>query len=276
MRTIRSRIIPSTDPRLGRHVLHDSESRRYAFDTSGLSVQSVVHTRHIPILDQGQVGSCTGNAGIGDMGTDPFSPTGGYALNESGAVKLYSDAENIDGDGPYPPNDNGSTGLSIAKALKNAGMISGYQHTFSLEDALKAASATPWIAGYNWYEGMFSPEPDGRVRLTGSLAGGHETLCREIDAPNQRVWMDNSWGEGWGVAGRFYITFADFGTLLSRQGDVTILLPLSAPAPIPTPTPGDPDATLAAVGKPWAAKRHWGGNKVMATATNVWLAQKGF
>src|SRR2546423_656913 len=59
-----------------------------------------------------------------------------YPREEPGAVKLYSDEEVLDGDGPYPPNDNGSTGLTCAKVLKRAGMISGYQHTFSLDAAL--------------------------------------------------------------------------------------------------------------------------------------------
>lgn len=275
--------IPSRDPRLKRHIHHDERSRQFAFPTEGLTVQTVKHLRHIPILDQGQVGSCTGNAGIGDLAVDPLfgalpgSPR--YALDESGALKLYSDAEVIDGDGPYPPNDNGSSGLSIAKALKNAGLISGYQHTFSLDAALKALSVTPFIFGTNWYDSMFNPDADGRVHISGSIAGGHEIMCRECDAENQRVWFDNSWGESWGVGGRFYLTFEDFGTLLAQQGDVTVLLPLTVPAPTPTPqppaptpTPGDPTATFVAIAKPWAAKRHSGDNRVMAEATKAWLA----
>jgi hypothetical protein len=74
-RTIYRERIPSTDPRLGRHVLHDSQSRRFPVDTAGLSIVSVRHTRRIAILDQGQLGSCTGNAGVGCLGTDPYYGT---------------------------------------------------------------------------------------------------------------------------------------------------------------------------------------------------------
>jgi hypothetical protein len=232
--------IHSSNPRLKRHIYHDSKSKLFAFPTQGLTIKDANHIRHIPILDQGQVGSCTGNAGIGGLSTDPLFATLPkpltYSLDENGAVKLYSDAEIIDGSGAYPPNDNGSCGLSIAKALLNAGVISGYQHTFTLNDALLALTQYPILVGMNWYNNMFTPDVDGRVRPTGGIAGGHEIVARQIDATRQRVWFDNSWGSSWGVNGRFYLTFTDFGTLLSQQGDVIVLLPKTTPAPTPTST----------------------------------------
>ncbi len=232
--------IPSTDPRLGRNVKHDSRSRQFAFPTKKLTLVSVTHERKIPILDQGQVGSCTGNAGIGAIGCEPYfndGATSPYSLDEKGALALYSAAESIDGDGPYPPNDNGSSGLSIAQALLNSKTIPGYQHTFTLNDALLALTQYPILFGTNWYDTMFNPDADGRVHPTGNVAGGHEIMARQLDVENKRVWFDNSWGTGWGVQGRFYLTFDDFATLLSQQGDVTVLLPLTQPAPIPTPPP---------------------------------------
>lgn len=271
------RLIPSTDPRLGRHVKHDGRSRSFAFDTSQLAVQSVVHPRHIGILNQGQVGSCTGNAGVGVLATDPLfgalPATMAYTLDEDGALRLYSAAEDIDGDGPYPPNDNGSSGLSIAKAVKNAALVSGYQHTFSTADALKALSVTPVMIGSDWTQDMFTPDPDGRVHPSGTVRGGHEYVCREVDADRQVIWCDNSWGN-WGLDGRFYLTFADFDALLSRQGDVTVLLPLTQPAPTPNPTP---DATLAAAFRQdgWITARHTGGNSRVARAGATWLEAKG-
>jgi hypothetical protein len=272
---------------LGRHVEHDPRSRAFAFDTSGLTVASVVHARHIPILDQGQVGSCTANAGIGAIASDPgfgrLPAAPRYALNESGALKLYSDEEVADGDGPYPPNDYGSSGLTCAKTLQRAGLISGYQHTFSLGDALKALTVQPIIAGMTWYNSMFDPDADGRVHpFSGGVAGGHEIVAREIDAPNQRVWFDNSWGTSWGVAGRFYLTFADFSSLLADHGDVTVLLPLNVPAPTPapptpTPTPTNADAALLAAAKPWVASRHFlSSNIAMQVALEAWIRDKGF
>lgn len=251
--------IHSLDPRLKRHVYHDSRSRLFSFNTQGKTLSSVTHPRFISILNQGQVGSCTGNAGIGALGTNPLHKAlpnnNPYSLDQAGALKLYSAATVIDGGSPYPPTDDGSYGLSIAKALKNAGVISSYQHTFSLNSALIALSLYPILVGINWYEGMFTPDPDGRVRITGSVAGGHEVMARQLDVENSRVWFDNSWGITWGVKGRFYLTFADLGTLLSQQGDVIVLLPNNTPTPIPVPT-ANADATLAVAMKNWLKNKN--------------------
>jgi hypothetical protein len=281
-------------PHLGRHVHHDSESRRYAFDTAGLSVVSAKHTRRIDVLDQGALGSCTGNAGIGCLGTDPYYAslredvgkqlgppytTGVYPLDENGAVQLYRDATHADDyPGEYPPTDTGSDGLTIAKVLKAAGEIAGYQWTFSLDDALKALGVTPFITGTVWYDRMFDPDPDGRVHPTGPVAGGHEYVADEIDAERERVWCTNSWGTGWGVGGRFYLTFTDYGSLLAQQGDVTIFTPLTEPAPTPSPAPveHDPaDVAFADVLWPWVACRHTGRNRDTARAAKAWLTAKG-
>jgi hypothetical protein len=277
--------IPSRYPFLKRHVLHDELSRWYEYDTSGLTIQSVRWTRRIPVLDQGQVGSCTANAGIGCLGTDPYYPpsswmdgTPVYTPDEPGAVKLYSDEEVLDGDGPYPPNDNGSTGLTCAKVLKRAGMISGYQHTFSLDAALKTLSATSFITGINWYEDMFNPDAEGIIRPTGELAGGHEIVVDEYDQARGLVGFTNSWGASWGLSGRFYMAAEDWGTLLDQQGDVTILVPLSKPSPNPKPgpQPADPDEVFAAALRQgnWVDHRHAGANAHVASAAKDWLREK--
>lgn len=283
-------------PLLGRHVRHDPRSRRYPFDITGLTLRSVRHTRRIPVLNQGQLGSCTGNAGIGALGTDPFWSTlanvpGGrgegsyvaglrYSFDENGAVQLYSDATKADDyPGQYPPMDTGSDGLTIAKVLQRAGEISGYTHTFSLDDALKALTQTPFITGTSWFDGMFDPDPDGRVRPTGSLAGGHEYVADELDVEQQRVWFTNSWGPDWGVGGRFYLTWDDYGVLLGEQGDVTIFTPLTQPAPTPTPAPGDVDQAFANVlhahGDRWLNHPHVADNAHAAHAARLWLQAKG-
>ena len=47
---------------LGRHINHDPESRRYAYPETDRVLQSVRWPRRTPVLDQGNLGSCTGNA----------------------------------------------------------------------------------------------------------------------------------------------------------------------------------------------------------------------
>lgn len=221
---------------LGRKVNHDERSKNFTFNTTNIPIVDVTHSRYIPILDQGTVGSCTGNAGIGAISSTPFLNIDNttYTRDEKGALKLYSDAEKTDGGVGYPPEDNGSSGLSIAKALLKAGLISSYQHTFSLDSALKALTRYPIIVGINWYNDMFHPDTDGRVHPTGPLEGGHEVQAYRIDTENGRVWFHNSWGSSWGVSGDFYLTWADLSTLLSQKGDATVLIPptFTPPAPV--------------------------------------------
>ena len=211
---------------LKRKVNHDPRSFNFAFNTSDIQIVDTVHQRLIPILNQGNIGSCTGNAGIGCINTSPFKlNTKVYSPDEAGALALYRDAEIIDGGVGYPPEDMGSSGLSVAKALKKAGLISSYQHTFTLNDALKALVQYPIMTGINWYYGMYTPDLDGRVRPIGNLEGEHEIEAYRIDVKNGRIYFHNSWGTSWGLGGDFYLTWLDYAKLLAEQGDVTVLIP---------------------------------------------------
>lgn len=232
-----------TDPRLGRHVHHDPRSLRY-LAPARLDLTSVRHQRYIPVFDQGQLGSCTGNAAAGCLGTGPLFHAIGVTVlgqdettDETYAVGIYSDAEKLDGGAGYPPEDQGSSGLSVAKVLKSRGLISGYTHATSLQATLTALAAGPVIVGTSWHEDMFTPDADGRLHPTGAVEGGHEYVLDELDVENQRVWMQNSWGTSWGLTGRAYLTWTDLGTLLDDQGDCTVFVSPSEPAPTPTPAP---------------------------------------
>ncbi|WP_141726028.1 C1 family peptidase, partial [Actinacidiphila rubida] len=227
--------------RLGRHVQHDPRSRAYAVSEDLLpsTYTSAVHRVRIPVLDQGDLGSCTGNAAEAFAGTDPLydaistqvtaRPTGDPVADEKQAVALYSAATRLDDvRGNYPPTDTGSTGVAVAKAAQKAGLISGYQHAFSLDTALKALAVSPLIIGVNWYEGFDQPDANGHVKISGSVRGGHEFLLYGIDATNGVVLARNSWSTSWGVQGTFSFSFDDLGQLLSEDGDATLFVPVSA------------------------------------------------
>jgi hypothetical protein len=268
--------------RLGRHVRHDPRSLSYLYpegDVAGL--KSVRHRRVIPVLDQGNLGSCTGQAAEGCIGTDPFYgtllvgtpvPTLDATVDEDQAIALYSAATSLDGyAGEYPPEDTGSDGLSVAKACVAAGLISGYQHATSLNAALTALASTPVITGVNWYDSFDSPDGDGLISIKpgAQVRGGHEFVVDELDVAKRRVGFTNSWSESWGKSGRGFLSWADFGRLLSEQGDVTVFVPLSQPAPTPTPTPpgpvpADPLSELVGI------------IKKVITAFEQWAAKHGF
>jgi hypothetical protein len=273
---------------LGRHVHHDSRSLGYQVVPDG-TVKTVRWNRTIPVLDQGDVGSCTGNAAVGHLGTSPdedalasLVATGALKLDEPEALKLYSAAETIDGDGPYPPNDNGSSGLSVAKAAKTAGLISGYTHATSLAAAQTAIQLGPFIVGSDWHTSMDSPDAAGVVTVSGSVRGGHEYECIGYDAQTDLWEFVNSWGTGFGKAGHFFYSSASFTKLLAADGDVTQFVPLSQPAPTPTPAPVPNPPTppgpaipvavqtfLSSVPAGWENEAHTLGNKTVAHAVQA-------
>jgi hypothetical protein len=265
--------------RLGRHVEHDPRSLAYAHGVLPKSaIKSVEWTRRIPILDQGSLGSCTGNAGTGVLGTDSAGRTasttvtisaagaaashglftaGEHQLDEAFAVALYSLATILDGvSGTYPPTDTGSTGLGVAKALKALGLASGYTHAFSLAALTSALQSGPVMIGITWYQSMFDPKGDGRIVVDASsgVAGGHELELSKYDAATGEYWVPNSWATSWGDAGWAYFAAADLQRLLSQQGDVTVPALVGAPQPTPTPTPEDPDLALALAMRKWLAE----------------------
>jgi hypothetical protein len=282
--------IPFGDRRLGRNINHDPQSRLFPYrGPRRADPVSVRHQAHIGILDQGNVGACTGFAGVRCLATGRFWPTldgsDRYQPTHDGAMALYSRATEVDPyRGQYPPQDTGSDGLSIAKVLTEAGEIVGYEHAFTVAQAVAALQERPVITGTVWLEEMFSPDANGMVHPAGAVAGGHEYCgdeyvragdrfgTRQVVATEPTVGFSNSWGTGFGDAGRFYMTVAAWAGLLDQDGDVTVFVPADQAAP--DPEGDDPDGVFAATVAPWARGRG-PCNKRVATAARVWLDAKG-
>jgi hypothetical protein len=238
------------DPRLGRHVQHDPRSLRYAHGVlPKTAIRSVDWTRRAPIFDQGDLGSCTGNAAAGLVGTDSQARAGLTSVtvgeevlpvDEDFAVRLYELATSLDEfDGQYPPTDTGSSGIGAAKALVKLGLATKYSHAFSLTALQSALQSGPVMAGTVWLNSMFNTDRDGYVivdRKSGE-AGGHEYVISAYDAARQAYRLDNSWGTSWGMRGSAWYRQADLQWLLSQDGDVTVPAWATAPAPTPPPAP---------------------------------------
>jgi hypothetical protein len=186
----------------------------------------VLWTHRAPILDQFYTSSCTGFALANCLNTTRFvqsRPARRY-LRHDNAIRLYSLATQLDQfPGTYEPDDTGSSGLAVAKAGKQLGYLSGYQHAFGFDHFLASIALQPVIVGTPWYDGMFTPDDaGGYLRPTGQMVGGHQYLILGANLRSRYVTILNSWGPGWGVNGRARIGFADFAALLADQGDVTV------------------------------------------------------
>ena len=277
--------------RLGRSVHHDSRSLAYPYRrVSNAPLVSVLHARNAPVWDQGDTGSCTGQAEAGALASDPLFGTlalaGKRPPDEPMALALYSAAERIDGGAGLPSEDDGSSGLSVCQAAKDNGLISGYVHCFSLADVLDALQSGPVIIGSNWYTSMDEPSSSGMISISpgAQVRGGHETVWRGIDAEARTVFGDNSWGTSFGLHGSMSMAWATLERLLAEQGDGTVSVPLSQPPPVPVPVPVPPPSYPAspadvAHASPdmiaWAGLHHVGGNERAAKSFTAWREARG-
>jgi hypothetical protein len=218
--------VPRAGARLGRNLWLDGRSLAHMVENDvhemGKALTDQSWERRLVVLDQGQLGSCTGNAGTGSLGTQPFFDAVGDVLPsasdaaeaEKFAVQLYSDATVVDGyPGTYPPDDTGSSGLAICKVLKSRGTIKGYRWARSAYGFLRLLQNGPVLQGMPWYNAFFEPDKDGFIDAdphwsSSGVAGGHEVEAVAVelnstDAFDTIITYVNSWGTGWGDGGRF-------------------------------------------------------------------------
>jgi hypothetical protein len=226
---------------LGRHVFHDSLSWRYPAPMAD-KIKSVKHepvSGNLP-LDQGNLGSCTGNAMVGMLMSAPFydaiKAKVGRELTEDDAISIYSDATHVDHfRGLYPPEDTGSSGLAVCKAVQQPKYkrqwVVGYAHCFSLEHFLRTLVLQPCIAGTLWKQGQDRPDSDYIVHPTGNVRGGHEYVVDELvwedddpTSPHNLIGFLNSWGPGFAKQGHFYMPVPEFDNLRKQQGDVKTVI----------------------------------------------------
>jgi hypothetical protein len=218
---------PEGGKRLGRNLWLDGRSLAHMVENDvhemGKPLASQDWERVLAVLDQGDLGSCTGNAGTGALGTQPFFDAFGSAVlpdakdakaGEEFAVQLYKDATRADGyPGEYPPDDTGSSGLAICKVLKTRGTVPGYRWARSPYGFLRLLQNGPVLQGMPWHKAFFEPDKNGFIDAdenwaSSPLAGGHEIEAVAVeldtkDAFKSVITYVNSWGTGWGDAGRF-------------------------------------------------------------------------
>ena len=276
---------------LGRHEHTDSRSALYPFRPKVVrDLSSVLWHRDIGVLDQGNLGSCTGNALAGAIGTDPLYPTlpAGHApVDEALAVRLYSLATSLDSyPGQYPPNDTGSDGIDVCKAGVQLGWISGYTHATDVTGMAQALMEQSVIIGINWYDSFDNPASDGTVTISprAQVRGGHEVQVLGMDPGTRMFVAENSWGPDWGYHGTFQFSFDTMTRLLGEGGDCTVPLALGStptPPPPPPPNPAQPpvlprETDLYAVAGPWAAHRRFRSDLIeLQAAIHTWAHEAG-
>lgn len=206
-----------------------------------------------PVRDQGQAGSCTGQASAGfldwlyKMQTKYFvgrmAPTDMFS-----ALQIYAEERINNGDFPA---DNGSDSRTAFRVLNQLGACLnsvmpysdtqialvpntqacanaatfkiGAYHRVLLDDNLQSfrgclASGYCRIIGIPVYEGIDSDEcaTTGMLpipKTTDTPIGGHELLVYGYDDTKQVELVRNSWGTNWGLGGNLTIPYAYYSAV---------------------------------------------------------------
>ena len=235
-----------------------------------------------PVVDQGNLGSCTANA-IGNAHRFAQKKQGSKAdflpsrlfiyYNEramEGTIGIDAGAEIRDGiksialQGVCPETSwpyviskftTKPDTKCYAEALNYQALL--YQKVPQTLDAMRGALAAglPFVLGFSVYESFESDivERTGQMpmpKLTEQLLGGHAVLVVGYDMVKKVFIVMNSWSTSWGDKGYFYMPM-DFATNPDYAADfwtVQNVEIVDAPKPTPTPTPAPtPPANLRTV-----------------------------
>lgn len=219
---------------LGRHQEHHAASLDHPFTLAAPVTHTTVYYPTTPIiLNQKDVGGCVGFTGADLLNTQAYAAVrkafnrGRLYQNRDGLNFYHLATEDDAIDGTYPPDDTGSSGIGLAKALVGLGLVDRYTHAFGFDHFRDAIAVQPVACGTLWTQTMFTPDADAIVEVgdfsDDNIAGGHEYMVRGIDYEKEIVWARNHWGKAWGKAGEFGVRFDDFERLLLNGGDVTVM-----------------------------------------------------
>ena len=196
-----------------------------------------------PVLDQGQLGSCTanaiGNAHLFDQmkqsAAKTFLPSRlfiyynerameGTVATDSGAMirdgikSIAQQGVCAEADWPYliAKFKNKPTAACYKKALAHQALT--YRRLLQNPTQMKSclASGDPFVFGFTVYESFESQAvaKTGVVPMpahTEKVLGGHAVLAVGYDDATQRFTVMNSWSDKWGMKGYFTIPYAYLG-----------------------------------------------------------------
>ena len=102
------------------------------------------------------------------------------------------------------------------------GRLKSYVWAFSLQPAVEwVLTQGPVVLGTNWYSSLSQPDGQGIARITATarVIGGHAYLLRGVDTRKALARCSNSWGDGWGKSGDFFLPFRDLERLIHEDGE---------------------------------------------------------
>ena len=162
------------------------------------------------VLDQGDKGICVDMSLTALLNAEPISQ------NPCKSLEIYKAARKI---GNIPDDIEGcQLNHAVDYLVKQKIIKREYWTQKSEEVSLYLNTISPIVMSLPWSEKMNKPAKDGRITLGGNLIGHHAVLAFRFDGLRNRIWIRNSWGEGWGVSGNCYIDINNLEKLLKQGG----------------------------------------------------------
>jgi C1A family cysteine protease len=191
-----------------------------------------------PVVDQGQLGSCTANALAGALAfleikdnlfDNAFSRLFIYynervlenTVNSDAGAEIRDGIKTLAAQGacyettwPYIIAEFTVDPPTVAYTEGSTHLILEYSRILTLADMQACLDAGfPFVFGFTVYESFESDvvTQTGVVPMPGpmeSVLGGHAVVCVGYDDTQQRFICRNSWGIDWGQAGYFTIPYA--------------------------------------------------------------------
>lgn len=174
--------------------------------------------------NQGNTPMCVGYAWSHWISDGPVFHSGNQPIIQPSTI--YYEAQKID---EWPgENYDGTSVRAGVKYLQQTGKVVSYYWAFDVNTLIKTIlEIGPVVVGTNWYYGMFYPNVNGLIRVSGSLAGGHAYVINGVDTVNRLFRIKNSWGQSWGVRGHAYISFTDMARLINERGEICLAIEMN-------------------------------------------------
>lgn len=159
--------------------------------------------------------------------TQPATPHGSGPLFDLGHAYDWCQRHDAWPDEAY----DGTSVRAGAKYLRDeVGIVSEFRWGTSVgEVALALLERGPVVVGTWWYDSMFEPDDDGRLRIAprARRVGGHAYVLNGVNAVERKVRVKNSWGG----AGEGFLGFDDLQRLLDEHGEACLALERRQEAP---------------------------------------------
>lgn len=135
---------------------------------------------------------------------------------------------------------DGTSVRAAFKILLKLGYITEYRWAFDIDTIINhLLTVGPVVVGTDWTDSMFDPDAKNNIRVHDTqgryiVAGGHAYLLCGVDRKRKMsdgtvggFLIQNSWGDGWGVKGQAWISFAEFKVLLANQGEAAVAVEIN-------------------------------------------------